>query len=147
MTASQLQLINFQQTCDSDLIGLSIGETLTLLLHKGREQEALELVDRFKISQKRFLQIKVNVLLSKRQFVLLTEEVRKHKSGISLLSVIEECVNSGAVAEARKYILMLPDSEKLEKLEWLCTLEYVSVSSFCSYDFFQVLGGCDIRSS
>ena len=104
----QVKLIR-QQTrmkdkSEFDWHGLSIADTIKALLKSGKYRVADDARKEFKVSEKRFWWIKLQVLVEKRDWTELDKFSKTKKSPIGYEPFVDVCLKAGERQEATKYV-------------------------------------------
>lgn len=99
----------------SDFYGLSIYDTLKRLLHLGDLKQAEKIKSEYKVPDKRFWWIRIQVLSENFQWDELEKFSKTKKSPIGYEPFVEVCLKQQNVAEAKKY---LPKCKEEKKITW-----------------------------
>ena len=112
---------------DTKTLGLSVNDTVAIMLEMGEEKEAEKLKKELFIPEKRWWFILIDVYIRQKQFDKLCQFIDKNSSQrrpppMGYLPIIESFLEIDQKEYAKKYILKLSDID--EKLEWLCQLSF-----------------------
>ncbi|XP_067617235.1 vacuolar protein sorting-associated protein 16 homolog [Eurosta solidaginis] len=92
--------------------GLSIHNTILLLLQIGELKEAEKIKNDFKVPDKRFWWLRIITMSEKYKWDDLEKFSKSKKSPIGYEPFVEVCLNQNNLHEARKYILKCRDDRK-----------------------------------
>ena len=94
----------------------SLHQTLGLLLADGETKLADKLKSEFKVSDRRYLWIKVRAYGEGRQWQELAALAKSKKSAIGFGPFVDVCLAAGEKPQAVKYLPLLPQEERLKYL-------------------------------
>jgi len=87
-----------------DCEGMSVSDTIKLLLRENQYRVAEDVRKDFKVSEKRFWWIKLNALVDKRDWIELEKFSKSKKSPIGYEPFVDTCLAVGERIEAAKYV-------------------------------------------
>ncbi|KAJ1679542.1 Vacuolar protein, partial [Spiromyces aspiralis] len=108
VTANGIRLLNEQQKLEHELeepfVGLTLNQTISKCILKGRPNKANKLRNDFNMSEKTFYWIKLHALVQRRDWVELDKFARVKKPPIGFQPFVEECIKAFQYTESAKYI-------------------------------------------
>ncbi|XP_074594304.1 vacuolar protein sorting 16 [Brevipalpus obovatus] len=113
----QLKLIENQEklekTCKQPFVGLSLQETMQRLLREGEEKLAEGLRKDFKVSERRYWWLKIDVLAEKREWHELEKFSKAKRSPIGYEPFVTTCLKYKNRIEAQKYVGRVREEYKI----------------------------------
>ncbi|KAJ6237379.1 vacuolar protein sorting vps16 [Anaeramoeba flamelloides] len=100
-----------QRSMSFEYFGLSVSDTLSLLIERGEKKYADKLKKDFKIPDKRFWWLKIKALAKVRKFDDL-HEFAKQKSPIGYEPFVQVCLDNTAHNQAIEFVEKIPSLEK-----------------------------------
>lgn len=101
---------------DACVEGLSIHDTIMLLLREGNLKRAEEIKSEFKVPDKRFWRMRILILSEQENWEELEKFSKSKMSPIGYQPFVEVCLQKNNSREALKYIERCPDESKVH---WL----------------------------
>ncbi|XP_028809833.1 vacuolar protein sorting-associated protein 16 homolog isoform X2 [Denticeps clupeoides] len=115
-TDEEMRLLRFQRRLEEEkgeqLLGLSLQDTLRVLLSVGLNKPAEQLYKDFRVPDKRYWWLKITALADKEDWDELEKFAKSKKSPIGYLPFVEVCVKKHNKSEAKKYISRVTPEQK-----------------------------------
>uniref|UniRef100_A0AAY4C2L1 Vacuolar protein sorting-associated protein 16 homolog n=1 Tax=Denticeps clupeoides TaxID=299321 RepID=A0AAY4C2L1_9TELE len=117
-TDEEMRLLRFQRRLEEEkgeqLLGLSLQDTLRVLLSVGLNKPAEQLYKDFRVPDKRYWWLKITALADKEDWDELEKFAKSKKSPIGYLPFVEVCVKKHNKSEAKKYISRVTPEQKVK---------------------------------
>lgn len=117
-----------------DEVGMSVIDTIKVLLHSGKDSRAKLLKQEFKISDQQFAYITIQVYVQKHDLSALhlraTELAKMIPNGFEY--IVDELIDHNQIQEAKKYIMLL--GKYTRQLEYLCDLQLFQDAAMIAYN-------------
>ncbi|XP_058476659.1 vacuolar protein sorting-associated protein 16 homolog isoform X1 [Solea solea] len=116
-TEEEMRLLRFQRKLDDEkgagLLGLSLQETMEVLLSLGLHKHTEQLYRDFRLPDKRYWWLKLKSLAEKHEWEELEKFSKSKKSPIGYLAFVDVCMKSNNKSEARKYVSKVTPEQKV----------------------------------
>lgn len=96
------------------LYGLSVHDTIKRLLGAGDIKSAEKMKNEYKVPDRRYWWIRIQVLAEDRQWDELEKFSKSKKSPIGFEPFVEVCLKYGKTDEAKKYVSKCRDDKKIK---------------------------------
>ncbi|KAF2723728.1 vacuolar protein sorting-associated protein 16 [Polychaeton citri CBS 116435] len=118
------KLLHFQQTFEKDLnepfVGLSVNETISRLVKSGNLKRSLRVQSEFKVTEKTYWWIKLQALVSRRDWREIEEMSKTKKSPIGWEPFFNESIGAGNTKTAAVFIPKCTTLQASDRVEmWL----------------------------
>ncbi|XP_063068517.1 vacuolar protein sorting-associated protein 16 homolog [Engraulis encrasicolus] len=117
-TEDEMRLLRFHRRLEEDkgehLMGMSLQDTLQILLSIGLHKQAEQLYKDFRVPDKRYWWLKLTALADKEDWEELEKFAKSKKSPIGYLPFVEVCVKRHNKYEAKKYVSKVTPEQKVK---------------------------------
>lgn len=117
-TEEEMRLLRFQRRLEEEkgehLLGMSLQDTLQILLSIGMHKQAEQLYKDFRVPDKRYWWLKLTALADKEDWDELEKFAKSKKSPIGYLPFVEACVKRHNKYEAKKYVSKVTPEQKVK---------------------------------
>ncbi|XP_023326390.1 vacuolar protein sorting-associated protein 16 homolog [Eurytemora carolleeae] len=119
-TEETSRLLNHQSKLEEKLgrayMNKSLHETISQLLEEGEIKLADKLRSEFKLSDRKYLWLKVRSFGASKQWDELSNLAKSKKSLIGFGPFVDACIQGGAKEEAHRFVSLIPPEERLQYL-------------------------------
>jgi len=138
MCEENFKLIKYQSMLEEKLgklyVNLSLHQTLTQLLQDREVKLADKLKSEFKLSERKYLWLKVRAFGSSQQWTELANLAKSKRSAIGFLPFLDVCIQQGEKAQAAKYLGLLGQEDRLRYAMKLGALGEAAEAAFVLRD-------------